>query len=36
MMVDLLLEMEGITEHEGLVYVLDKELQSFPVSGMAN
>ena len=31
-MVDLLLEVEGITVHQGLVYVLDK-LESFPVSG---
>ena len=31
-MVDLLLDMEGITEHKGLVYVLDEELESYPVS----
>ena len=31
-MVDLLLEMEGIPLHEGLVYVLDKGLESYPVS----
>ena len=31
-MVDLLLDMEGITEHKGLVYVLDKGLESYPVS----
>ena len=32
-MVDLLLNMEAITESQGLVYVLD-ELESYPVSGM--
>ena len=32
-MVDLLLEMEGITVNQGLVYVLD-ELESCPVSGL--
>ena len=32
-MVDLLLDMEGITVSQGLVYVLD-ELESYPVSGM--
>ena len=31
-MVDLLLGMEGITEHKGLVYVLDEGLESYPVS----
>ena len=31
-MVDLLLGMEGITEHNGLVYVLDEGLESYPVS----
>ena len=31
-MVDFLLDMEGITEHKGLVYVLDEELESYPVS----
>ena len=31
-MVDLLLDMEGITEHKGLVYVLDEGLESYPVS----
>ena len=31
-MVDLLLELEMITVHQGLVYVLD-ELESYPVSG---
>ena len=30
-MVDLLLDMEGITVSQGLVYVLD-ELESYPVS----
>ena len=34
-MVDLLLDIERITEHQGLVYVLDEELESFPVSGTA-
>ena len=32
-MVDLLLNMEAITQSQGLVYVLD-ELESYPVSGM--
>ena len=32
-MVDLLLDMEGISVSQGLVYVLD-ELESYPVSGM--
>ena len=32
-MVDLLLDMEGITVSQGLVYVLD-ELESYPVSRM--
>ena len=32
-MVDLLLDMEGITVHNGLVYVLDRGLESYPVSG---
>ena len=32
-MVDLLLELEMITVHQGLVYVLD-ELESYPVSGI--
>ena len=32
-MVDLLLNMEGISVSQGLVYVLD-ELESYPVSGM--
>ena len=32
-MVDLLLDMEGITVSQGLVYVLD-ELESYHVSGM--
>ncbi len=32
-MVDLLLNMEAITVHQGLSYVLD-ELESYPVSGM--
>ena len=31
-MVDLLLDMEGITEHKGLVYVLEEGLESYPVS----
>ena len=31
-MVDLLLDMEGITVHQGLVYVLDEGLASYPVS----
>ena len=31
-MVDLLLDMEGITEHKGLVYVLDEGLEIYPVS----
>ena len=31
-MVDLLLDMEGMTVHRGLVYVLDEGLQSYPVS----
>ena len=31
-MVDLLLEMEGMTAHKGLVYVLDEGLESYPVS----
>ena len=31
-MVDLLLEMEGLTVHNGLVYVLDEGLESYPVS----
>ena len=31
-MVDFLLDMEGITEHKGLVYVLDEGLKSYPVS----
>ena len=36
-LVDLLLSMEGITVHQGLVYVLDKRnwLQIYPVSGAA-
>ena len=33
-MVDLLLDMEGITVHRGLVYVLDEGLESYPVSGV--
>ena len=33
--VDLLLDIEGITVHQGLVYVLDEELESYPVSGTA-
>ena len=33
LMVDLLLNMEAITESQGLSYVLD-ELESYPVSGM--
>ena len=33
-MVDLLLDMEGITMHMGLVYVLIEELESYPVSGV--
>ena len=33
-MVDLLLDMEGITVHQGLVYVLDEGLASYPVSGI--
>ena len=32
-MVDLLLEMEGVTVNQGLAYVLD-ELESYPVSGL--
>ena len=32
-MVDLLLDMEGISVSQGLIYVLD-ELESYPVSGM--
>ena len=32
-MVDLLLSMEEITVHQGLVYVLD-EMESYPVSGL--
>ena len=32
-MVDLLLNMEEITVHQGLSYVVD-ELESYPVSGM--
>ena len=35
-MVDLLLDMEGITVHKGLVYVLDEGLESYPVSGVAS
>ena len=31
-MVDFLLDMEGITKHKGLVYVLDEGLESYPVS----
>ena len=34
-MVDLLLEMERMTAHKGLVYVLDEGLESYPVSGVA-
>ena len=34
-MVDLLLDMEGIKEHKGLVYVLEKGLKSYPVSDTA-
>ena len=33
-MVDLLLDAEGVTVHEGLVFVLDEGLESYPVSGI--
>ena len=33
-MVDLLLDMEGITVHEGLVYLLEEVPESYPVSGI--
>ena len=33
-MVDLLLDVEGITVHKGLVYVLDEGLENYPVSGV--
>ena len=32
-MVDILLDMEGITVHKGLMYVLEENLNSYPVSG---
>ena len=34
MMVDLLLDMQGITVDQGLVYLLDEGLESYPVSGV--
>lgn len=33
-LVDLLLDMQQITVDEGLVYVLDNDLEEIPVSGM--